>query len=99
MARTTHDAERLWAAWLARTYPEFRDSARNLVHYCALRRHDLQGLQQDLTVYGMSSLGRSEPHIVSVLRGRLGPDDAPVAGALPMPGPGSAVATTANTRT
>jgi pyruvate kinase len=40
-----------------------RDSARNLVHYMALRRHDIRGLQESLTALGLSSLGRSESHI------------------------------------
>ncbi len=37
-----------------------RDSAKNLVHYMALRQHDLRELQQELSRLGLSSLGRSE---------------------------------------
>ena len=40
-----------------------RQSARNLVHYMALRRHDIRQLQEELTALGLSSLGRSEAHI------------------------------------
>ena len=40
-----------------------RQSARNLIHYLALRRHDIRRLQEDLTALGLSSLGRSEAHI------------------------------------
>jgi pyruvate kinase len=39
-------------------------SARNLVHYLALRRHDHRGLQQRLAELGLSSLGRAEPHVL-----------------------------------
>jgi len=51
-----------------------RDSARNLVHYMALRRHDIRGLQESLTELGLTSLGRSEAHIklaVEILIGLL----------------------------
>jgi len=37
-----------------------RESARNLVHYVALRQHDLRELQVKLAQLGLSSLGRSE---------------------------------------
>lgn len=40
-----------------------RQSARNLVHYLALRRHDIRRLQQSLTSLGLSSLGGSEAHV------------------------------------
>ena len=42
-----------------------RESASNLMHYVALRRHDIRQLQDDLTRRGLSSLGRSESHAVS----------------------------------
>ena len=49
-----------------------RDSARNLAHYIALRRHDIRDLQEKLTANGLSSLGRAEADILgavdSVLR-------------------------------
>jgi pyruvate kinase len=37
-----------------------RPSARNLLHYLALRRHDLRPLQGQLASLGLSSLGRAE---------------------------------------
>lgn len=43
------------------------ESARNLVHYVALRQHDLRDLQVELAQLGLSSLGRSE----SCVRGSL----------------------------
>lgn len=41
-----------------------RTSATNLIHYLALRGHDLRQLQKKLTEIGVSSLGRSEGHIL-----------------------------------
>jgi len=40
----------------------------NLVHYLALRRHDLRSLQAHLTGLGLSSLGRTESHVLSSIQ-------------------------------
>ena len=61
-------AETQWAPWLAAVEPGQRDSARNLVHYWAIRQHDLRELQPRLARLGLSSLGRSEPHVAATLR-------------------------------
>src|SRR6478609_2171650 len=45
-----------------------RESAKNLVHYVALRQRDLRELQAQLAQRGLSSLGRSES---CVMRGLL----------------------------
>src|ERR1039457_7578875 len=45
--------------------PEFQASASNLIHYLALRRHDLRALQPRLAALGLSSLGRSEAHVMA----------------------------------
>lgn len=42
-----------------------RDGARNLLHYLAFRRHDERSLQEGLARLGLSSLGRSEGHILA----------------------------------
>ncbi|MGA2429814.1 MAG: pyruvate kinase [Candidatus Acidiferrum sp.] len=42
-------------------------SARNLMHYLALRRHDIRHLQSQLAALGLSSLGRTESHVLSAL--------------------------------
>lgn len=62
---------------------EQRASARNLIHYLALRKHDLRTLQRDLAELGLSSLGRCEAHtlasvdsVVIALRALLGLDQA-----------------------
>ena len=46
-------------------HPTHRASARNLIHYLALRRRDLRPLQQRLTELGLSSLGRAESHVLA----------------------------------
>jgi len=44
-----------------------RPSARNLLHYLALRRHDVRPLQGDLWRWGLSSLGRAEAQVLANL--------------------------------
>ncbi|WP_369827610.1 pyruvate kinase [Mycobacterium sp. E2989] len=61
------DAERSWAAWLPAIASEHRASARNLVHYWAIRQFDLRELQASLADFGLSSLGRSEAHVQATL--------------------------------
>jgi len=70
---------------------EQQESARNLLHYIALRRHDLRPLQSRLSQLGLSSFGRSEAHVLAsidavlamldrlcgVERAGLGADTAP----------------------
>ena len=43
------------------------DSARNLVHYIALRRHDIRELQEKLTANGLSSLGRADADVLGAV--------------------------------
>ncbi len=55
--------------------PRNTASAVNLVHYLALRRHDLRRLQMELSELGLSSLGRCEArvqHSLEQVRARLG---------------------------
>lgn len=49
-------------------HPQHLLSARNLAHYLVLRRHDLRKLQAELASLGLSSLGRSEAHVLSTLQ-------------------------------
>jgi pyruvate kinase len=56
---------------LAQTAPTFRDSAGNLLHYVALRRHDLRVLQERLARLGLSSLGRAEAHVAATVDATL----------------------------
>jgi len=48
-------------------HPEHIASAKNLMHYLALRRHDIRQLQSQLAALGLSSLGRTEPHVLASL--------------------------------
>jgi pyruvate kinase len=48
-------------------HPDHRASARNLMDYLALRRHDIRPLQSKLAGLGLSSLGRTEPHVLNSL--------------------------------
>jgi pyruvate kinase len=59
--------ERRLAARLQAVDAQQRDSARNLVHYLALRRHDLRSLQDELSRHGLSSLGRAEADVLPAL--------------------------------
>lgn len=49
------------------THPVFRKSAGNLLHYLALRHHDIRELQEQLSGWGLSSLGRAESHVLASL--------------------------------
>jgi pyruvate kinase len=57
---------------LQKTSPNCRESAYNLVHYLAIRRHDLRELQRELIRLGLSSLGRMEAHVMASLDAVLG---------------------------
>jgi pyruvate kinase len=64
---------RMEAGNLSKTLPtEHRPGARNLLHYVALRQHDLRELQQQLSELGLSSLGRTESHVLETIRAVLG---------------------------
>jgi pyruvate kinase len=52
-------------------HPSYLESARNLLHYLALRRHDIRILQERLSSYGLSSLSRSESHVLHTVESVL----------------------------
>ena len=56
-----------FAREIERVDPEYRISARNLLHYLALRQHDLRDMQRELASLGLSSLGRMEAHTLAGL--------------------------------
>jgi pyruvate kinase len=64
---TAAEREASLAVELQRLHPENRAAGRNLVHYIALRQHDLRDLQHELTALGLSSLGRAEPYVFATL--------------------------------
>ena len=68
LERMCADALRLEAAFarpLENTHHQH--SARNLVHYLAMRQHDMRELQEQLAAMGLSSLGRTESHVLAGL--------------------------------
>ncbi|MBV5319273.1 MAG: hypothetical protein JZU50_15900 [Desulfobulbaceae bacterium] len=52
---------------LDKIHPDYRKSAENLLHYLVLRRRDRRELQQHLAMLGLSSLGRSESHVLATI--------------------------------
>ncbi|HVN90189.1 MAG TPA: pyruvate kinase [Candidatus Binataceae bacterium] len=52
---------------LSKLDQRWRVSADNLLHYLALRHRDIRQLQEDLAERGLSSLGRSEAHVVATI--------------------------------
>ncbi|MGZ9163467.1 MAG: pyruvate kinase, partial [Candidatus Deferrimicrobiaceae bacterium] len=48
-------------------HPSHALSAANLLHYLALRRHDVRQLQEQLAGLGLSSLGRAESHVLGAV--------------------------------
>ena len=81
--RDLGERERRFAPVIAALPGAARPSARNLVHYLALRVHDLEPVQHVLAAHGLSSLGRAEPHVLAnldavlhALRALTGRDEA-----------------------
>ncbi len=65
MERETRATLERWRPWLKRI--GFVPSALNLASYLAFRKRDVRPLQDDLAVWGLSSLGRSESHVMANL--------------------------------
>ncbi len=61
------DAEAQWATQITAVDEPNLASAVNLAHYWAIRQSDLRELQQQLAAFGLSSLGRCEPHVQATL--------------------------------
>ena len=85
--------ESRFEAELQQVHPDFAASARNLLHYIALRQFDIGELQKRLAELGLSSLGRSEPHVLASINAvqhallRLGPSETAQTDAGPVPFP------------
>ena len=65
------DAEHRFASVAADVPATHRASARNLLHYLALRHRDLRRLQAQLASLGLSSLGRAESRALSTVEAVL----------------------------
>ena len=68
LRRRCEALEEDYAPLLADIPAAHQASARNLVHYLALRQHDLRPLQLSLAACGLSSLGRAEAHVMASVR-------------------------------
>ncbi len=60
-----------FADQVAHSHQTYRRSAVNLLHYLALRRHDVRQLQDKLASLGLSSLGRTEAHAMDTVNAVL----------------------------
>lgn len=63
--------ERAHETELAEVPEEYQQSARNLLHYLAVRQTDIRDLQGELAALGLSSLGRLEAHALRSLEAVL----------------------------
>jgi pyruvate kinase len=78
---------------LQHVHPKFAASARNLLHYVALRQFDIGELQDRLAELGLSSLGRSEHRVLASINAvqhallRLGSSEVAEADASSLPFP------------
>ncbi len=64
-------AEAARADEIGAAHPARQRSAANLVHYVALRNHDVRDLQARLGALGLSSLGRCEPYVLATIEAVL----------------------------
>lgn len=60
-------AELRYSGKTQQVHPSFEKSAKNLIHYRALRSIDITDLQKSLGQLGLSRLVRAEPHILASL--------------------------------
>ena len=67
LLKRVRKGEEKYAELLKNVHPEYKKSARNLVHYRALRSKDITGLQRELGLLGLSRLARAEGHVMASL--------------------------------
>lgn len=56
---------------ISEAHESYRESARNLLHYVALRQNDIRPLQSHLAQLGLSRLGQAEAHVMGSLNAVL----------------------------
>ncbi|MBT8283896.1 MAG: hypothetical protein HKO75_00805 [Flavobacteriaceae bacterium] len=59
--------EEKYSTELSEVHPNFAKSARNLVHYRAMRKEDIRAIQKKLANLGLTQLDRAEAHIMASL--------------------------------
>jgi pyruvate kinase len=67
IAERAREFESRYGDELASVHPEYRESARNLVHYLALRSDDICDLQEQLSAMGLCSLGHAEHNVLATV--------------------------------
>ncbi|MFC2126603.1 pyruvate kinase, partial [Bacteroidota bacterium] len=65
------NTEEKYHADLELVHPEFRKSARNLLHYLAVRQHDMRDINQTLGMLGVTRMINAEANVMPVLRSIL----------------------------
>lgn len=64
ISKRARDLEAHYSEDLTSVHPEFHESARNLLHYVALRQSDISQLQESLAALGLSTLERAERNVM-----------------------------------
>ncbi|HNS16904.1 MAG TPA: pyruvate kinase [Bacteroidales bacterium] len=67
IVKETTAFKKKYASELAAVHPNYKYSALNLVHYLALRNHDIRDLQKKLGYLGLSRMAKTEPHVMASL--------------------------------
>lgn len=65
--RNAFELEKQYEKELEKVHPNYQLSARNLIHYRALRSHNLKELQKGLGNIGLSRLARIQSHVLRSL--------------------------------
>jgi len=61
---TAHEFEIIHKKRIEKVHPDYRKSALNLVHYLALRKHDISQLQEKMIDFGLMPFDHIEPHVM-----------------------------------
>lgn len=72
IAEAVREHEKLYLSFLEHIHPRFRESARNFIHYRAMRSFDLRDLQKKLGNIGLSRLAKAESHVMASLLANIG---------------------------
>lgn len=64
---SANEMEKRYHDRISRVHPDYRQSAKNLVHYMALRQHDLGELQDTLRNMGLTPFDHPEPFVMRSL--------------------------------
>ncbi len=67
IVKETNNFRKRYAKEIAAVHPNYKNSAMNLVHYLALRNHDIRDLQKKLGYLGLSRMAKTEPHVMASL--------------------------------